>query len=153
FRAHVHEAFEAEQSADRGSRDTMLPGAGFGNYAMLAHALDQQSLAQAVVDFMSASVKQVFALQIYLRSAQLFGEAACIEESRWPTGIGLQKTVQTCLELGIALRLLVFAFELIERAHQSLRNVATAPRAKAPGLDDQRGLACGRRALGSVRYG
>ena len=40
--AHVDDAFEAEQRADGGGGDAVLSGAGFGDDALLAHALDQQ---------------------------------------------------------------------------------------------------------------
>jgi hypothetical protein len=42
----------------------VLAGAGFRDHAVLAHALDEQSLAEAVVDFVRAGVEQVFALEI-----------------------------------------------------------------------------------------
>ena len=54
----------------------MLPRAGLGDHAMLAHALDQQRLPQAVVDLVRAGVQQVFALQINLRAAQFLASAA-----------------------------------------------------------------------------
>ena len=48
----------------------MLPRAGLCDHALLAHALDQQSLPQAVIDLVRAGVQQVFALQINLRAAK-----------------------------------------------------------------------------------
>ena len=75
FGAHVDDALEAEQRADRGGGDAMLSGAGLGDDAMLAHALDQQRLSEAVVDLVRAGVKQVFALEINLCAAQFFGQA------------------------------------------------------------------------------
>ena len=38
FLAHVHNAFHAEEGADGGRGYAVLPGAGFGDDAMLAHA-------------------------------------------------------------------------------------------------------------------
>ena len=38
----------------------------------LAHALRQQALPQAVIDFVRAGVQQVFALEVNLRAAELF---------------------------------------------------------------------------------
>ena len=52
----------------------MLTRAGFGDDALLSHALGEQSLAEAVVDLVRAGVQQVFALQIDLRAAQFLGE-------------------------------------------------------------------------------
>ena len=64
FGAHVDDALEAEQRADRSGGDAVLAGAGFGDHALLAHALDEQALAEAVVDLVRAGVEQVFALEI-----------------------------------------------------------------------------------------
>ena len=71
--AHVDDAFEAEQRADRSRGDAVLSGAGFGDDAALAHAFGQQSLSQAVVDFVRAGVEQVFALEIDFRAAEVSG--------------------------------------------------------------------------------
>ena len=72
----------------------MLSGAGFGDDAMLAHALDQQRLAEAVVDFVRAGVQQVFALEINLRAAEFFGQALREKQSRGTAGISAQQFVE-----------------------------------------------------------
>ena len=41
----------------------------------LAHAHGQQSLAEAVIDFVRAGVQQVFALDVDARPAEMFGQA------------------------------------------------------------------------------
>ncbi len=61
--AHVDDALEAEQRAGRGRGHAVLPGAGLGDDAPLAHALGEQRLAERVVDLVRAGVRQVFALQ------------------------------------------------------------------------------------------
>ena len=43
LRPHVDDALEAEQRADGGGGHAVLPGAGFRDDALLAHALDQQT--------------------------------------------------------------------------------------------------------------
>ena len=70
--AHVDDAFQAEQRADRGGGHAVLARAGLGDDALLAHAPRQQRLAQAVVDLVRAGVQQVFALEINLRAARAF---------------------------------------------------------------------------------
>ena len=72
--AHVDDAFQAEQSADRCGGHAVLAGAGLGNDALLAHALGEQALAERVVDFVRAGVEQVFALEVDFGSAQLLGK-------------------------------------------------------------------------------
>ena len=54
--AHVDNALETQQSADGRCGHAVLSRAGFGDHAMLAHALDQQRLSQAIVDLVSPGV-------------------------------------------------------------------------------------------------
>ena len=54
--AHVDDAFEPEERADRGSRHAVLSGAGFGDDSILAHAPREQRLADAVIDLVRAGV-------------------------------------------------------------------------------------------------
>src|SRR5207302_1168308 len=61
--AHVHHALESEHRAHRGCRDAVLPGAGLGDDAPLAHALREQPLPDGIVDLVRAGVRQVFALE------------------------------------------------------------------------------------------
>src|SRR6185295_13751809 len=63
FTAHVDHALHAVARAHGGSGHPVLPGAGLGNHARLAHALGQQRLPDGVVDLVRARVVQVFALQ------------------------------------------------------------------------------------------
>ncbi len=69
FLAHVDDALQAESGTGRGGGHAMLAGAGLGDHAPLAHPQGQQRLAERVVDFVSAGVIQVLALQIDLRPA------------------------------------------------------------------------------------
>src|SRR5207302_2606095 len=109
--AHVDDALEAEQSADRSGGNAVLASPGFSDYAMLAHALDQQCLAKAVVDFVSASVEQVFALKVDFGAAELFGKAAGKEERSGASSVSPEEEVQALLVFRIPL-----GFE-IGRAH------------------------------------
>ena len=74
FFAHVDRAVEAEQRADGGGRDAVLPRAGFGDDALLAHAPREQRLAETVIDLVRAGVQQVFALDVDLRAAESLAE-------------------------------------------------------------------------------
>ena len=60
--AHVDAALEAEHGAHGGGGHAVLAGAGLGDHAGLAHALDEQCLAERVVDLVRAGVVQVLAL-------------------------------------------------------------------------------------------
>ena len=134
FRAHVDDALEAQQRAHGGGGDAMLSGAGFGDHAMLAHALDQQRLSQAVVDLVRAGVQQVFALQIDLGAAQFFRQALREKQRRGTPGKSAQQYVKTLLEFRILLRFLVIPLQFVERRHQRLGNIAPAIDAKSPSL-------------------
>ena len=74
--AHVDDAFEAEHRADRRAGDAVLPRAGLGDDARLAHPLGEQPLAERVVDLVRAGMREVFALQPDLRAAELRSESA-----------------------------------------------------------------------------
>ena len=76
--AHVDVALEAEQRARGRRRDAVLPGAGFGDDAALAHAHGEQRLAERVVDLVRAGVRQVFALQEDPRAAGRRASAASL---------------------------------------------------------------------------
>ncbi len=54
--AHVDDAFQAKERADRGGCHAMLAGAGFGDDALFAHTASEQSLAETVIDLVRASV-------------------------------------------------------------------------------------------------
>ena len=75
--AHVDVALEAEQRARRRRRDAVLPGAGLGDDAPLAHARGEQRLAERVVDLVRAGVRQVLALEEDPRAAARLRSAAC----------------------------------------------------------------------------
>ncbi len=62
-RAHVDDAFQAEQRARRRGRHPVLTGAGFGDDARLAHLLREQRLPEHVVDLVRSGVVEVFSLQ------------------------------------------------------------------------------------------
>src|SRR5450631_328976 len=113
--------------------DAALTGAGFRDHAVLAHAFDEQALAEAVVDFVRARVEQVFAFEINFRAAKFCGQAAGEEKRRGASSIRLQQLVESCLELAVALGFFVCALQFIERGHQRFRNVPAAVNSEAPG--------------------
>ena len=86
FGAHVHNAFQAQTRRHRGGRNSVLSRAGFGDDAPLAHSHGQQSLPEAVVDFVRAGMQQVFALNVDARPAQVFGQPRSELQRRRPTG-------------------------------------------------------------------
>ena len=61
---HVDVALQAEERGHGGRGHAVLPGAGLGDDALLAHAHGQQDLAQGVVDLVGAGVGQVLPLEV-----------------------------------------------------------------------------------------
>jgi hypothetical protein len=53
----------------------VLAGAGLGDDALLAHALGEQDLAEAIVDLVRAGVVQLVALEVDLGAAEMLGQA------------------------------------------------------------------------------
>ena len=124
---HVDAALEAEQCADRCGRDTVLTGAGLRDDAGLAHALDQQRLAQRVVDFVGTGVVEVLTLEedTGVESGLLvesFGEARRLGEFRRTADILFVEPLELCLERRIGFGFVVDALELVQRPNQRLRN-------------------------------
>ena len=124
--AHVDDALQAEQRADRGRGDAVLAGAGLGDDAALAHALRQQPLAERVVDLVRAGVGQVFALEVDLRAAQLARQRGGVVERRRPADISRQQPVQLGVEGRVVARLAVGGLQLGQRRHDCLRHELAA---------------------------
>src|SRR5205085_1600162 len=106
FGSHVDHAFESKQRAYSSGSDAVLACTRFRDDARLAHALGEQRLSQAIVNFVCAGMEQVFALQINSGPAEFFREAAGKKKRRGPPGIIVQKIGKPLLEFAVAARLL-----------------------------------------------
>src|SRR4030095_6015440 len=104
----------------------MLSRAGLGDHAMLPHALDQQRLADAVVDLVCSRVEQVSTLQVDLCAAQLLCKPLGKEQRCWAARVRAQQKIETLLELRFAFGLLVFALQFFECGHQCFWDVTSA---------------------------
>ena len=128
--AHVHVAFEAEERGHRGRGHAVLPGAGLGDDALLAHAHGQQDLAEGVVDLVRAGVGQVLPLEVDPAPGPL-RQAVGAEERRGPAGVvGLQRA-QFGQEGRVVAVALVGRVQLLEGRHQGLGYVAAPVGAEA----------------------
>ena len=61
FCAHVDDAPQTEQCANRARGDAVLPCAGLRNDALFSHSARQQCLACGIIDLMRAGVEKIFA--------------------------------------------------------------------------------------------
>ena len=120
LRAHVDHAFHAEARGDGRGRNAVLPGTGLGNHALLAEALGEQRLTDAVVDLVRAGVIEVLALEPDLRAARLFRPALRVVDRRRPADIVRELVLEFADEIGILPVARVLRGELVERAHQRL---------------------------------
>jgi hypothetical protein len=123
FLAHVDDALEAEAGADRGRRDSVLPGARLGDDPPLAEPLREHRLPDRVVDLVRAGVVQILALEIDLLPRR---EALAQRERRRAPDVRRRELVQLGEERRILARLAPRAVELVERRDERLRDVAPA---------------------------
>ena len=133
-RAHVDGARQAEQRAHRRRRHAMLPGAGLGDDAGLAHAPGQQDLAHAVVRLVAAGVVQFIALEIDLRTRQVLGQPLGEPQRAGAADIMRQVALQIGMERRIGLGRVVGLFDLQDQRHQRLGDEASAVVAEAAAL-------------------
>ncbi len=108
----------------------MLASAGFRDDAGLAHALGEQDLADAIVDLVRTGVVQLFALEIDLGAAEMFGEAFSeIERARAADIMGAE-IGQFFLKGRIVLRLVPLFLQIEDQRHQRFGNEASAENAE-----------------------
>ncbi len=140
--AHVDYAFQAQARRNRCRRDSVLARARFRDDAALAHAHGQQALPNAVVDFVRAGVKQVLALDVDTRPAEMLRKPRSKLQRRGAPGKIFEQIVEFSLEARVFARFLVCVLEFLERRHERLRNVAASVRTKAA-LRVRPSLSCG----------
>src|SRR5947209_16911245 len=75
-------------------------------------------------------MQQVLSLEINLCSPKMLCESTRKEQRCRPPGVLLEQALKLVAELFVAPCLFVFEFQLFQRSHQGLRNIAAAVRAK-----------------------
>ncbi len=128
--AHVDHALHAETRGHGGGGHAVHAGAGLGDDALLAHALGQQDLADAVVDLVRAGVVQVFALEVDLRAAELLGQALGEVQRAGAANVVTLEIGQLLEEGRIALGLLVLGGQLVNQRHQGFGDELAAEAAE-----------------------
>ena len=145
-RAHVDDAFQAEQRAHGGCRDAVLAGAGLGEDALRAHPASQQDLTQAVVRFVRTGMVQFVTLEIDFRAAQFVGEAAGEPEGAGAADIVRQMVFEVGVERRIGFRRVIGGLDFQDQRHQRLGHEAAAVLAEAAAV-----VGSGAQAVGDGR--
>src|SRR4029079_8061111 len=115
-------ALEAEPSTNCCRRHAVLTRSGLRDDALLAHALREQSLAETVVDLVSAGMIQVLALEINLRTAPGLRQTRREIQRRRPARVVVKEIVQIRMKRRIALRFEVGRLEFLQRMHEGFWN-------------------------------
>src|SRR5437016_10853552 len=85
--AHVDLGRQTESYAGHCSRDSMLSRSSLGDDPTLSHLLCEQCLSESIVDLMSATVQEIFSLQIDLGSSSVIGQPAGEIYWGWSSGV------------------------------------------------------------------
>jgi len=110
----------------------VLPRAGLGDDAALAHAPRQQRLPQAIVDLVGARVVQVFAFEEQAGAAQLVADRRGIQQRARAAHVVRQHGPVLGPEPGFRPDGAISAFKRVQRRRQRLGHVAAAVAAELP---------------------
>lgn len=129
-RAHVNDAFQAKHGADRCGGDSVLPGAGFSDDAGFSHSPGEENLAHGIVDFMSARMEEIFALEVNARAIEFAGETFGEVKRGGASAKFAEVIVELLLKFGIVLGAEIFLFQLLEGMHQRFGNITSTESAE-----------------------
>ncbi len=112
----------------------MLACARFRDDTRFSHALGEQYLAHAVVDFVRAGVVQLLALEIDFRAAEFFGHTPGEIEGGRAAYIILEVVIKFLLERWVGLGLGVSFFDRQDERHQRFGDKASSIEAVMAGF-------------------
>ena len=118
--------------AGRGGGYAVLPRAGLGDDAPLAHALGQQSLAQRVVDLVRPGVGQVLPLEVDASAAELPRQVLGEVQRRGPPYVGLEIVGKPGLKSVVLPGGLIRRLQLLQGGHECFRDESTPVDAEVP---------------------
>ena len=135
--AHKDNTFQAKARRDCGGGNAVLPRACLGDNAALAHALGQQDLAHAIIDFMRARMVQLVALEIDLGRfaaillSRIVRQALCVIKRGGTAHIMGEKFIKLGEECRVGFGFLIGFLKLKNRRHQRFGDIASAKITKA----------------------
>jgi hypothetical protein len=104
------------------SFSVLLARARFRDDSMFAHAYREKRLPQRVVDLVRAGMREVFALEINLRPAEMLTEPLRVGNRRRATRICSLQIGELCSKGGIIQRRIKRLDQFVQRRDQSLRH-------------------------------
>ena len=141
--AHIDDALQAQHRAHGSRGHAVLPGAGFGNNAPLAHPLRQQALPQGIVDFVGAGMGQILPLQVDARPAAAPGQVFGIIQGGRTARVAPQQVVQAFRKSRVVLGGAVRPFQFGEGCHHRFGDELAPEIAEAAAGVGQPGMSSG----------
>ena len=120
--AHKDFCLHTEQHPDHSSSQSVLACAGLGDKLCFAHIFCEQPLAERVVHFVCAAVKQVFTFEIYLKAC-ILAESFCKIKGRGSACVVFQETLQFFVKGRIFAESQKCLFEFLQRRYKDFGNV------------------------------
>ena len=136
---HVDAARQSKAGTDGGGGDSVLSGARLGDDAFFAHALCQQNLPQAIIDFMRPRMIEILPLEDNGQiNARLFldisRQTSGFIEGRGASDKGGGMMVELLSKVIIATGFVPLSFQLQQQRHEGLGDIASAIDAKMTAL-------------------
>eukprot|EP00123_Amoebidium_parasiticum_P018125 comp24111_c0_seq1/m.43620 comp24111_c0_seq1/g.43620 ORF comp24111_c0_seq1/g.43620 comp24111_c0_seq1/m.43620 type:complete len:376 (+) comp24111_c0_seq1:537-1664(+) len=116
--SHVDVTLQTEEGCGRGQSYTVLTSTSLGHNLLLAHLLGKQSLSNAVVDFVGASMVKILSLQVDLRTPDLLRKALAVEDGGWAAHKLLEQLTVLPLEFRVHLHLVVCLSDVLQNGLQ-----------------------------------
>ena len=133
--AHADGAFQPHERRARRSGHAMLPGPGFGNDPLFAHAFGQQALPQRIVDLVRAQMIQILALEPDPGPAQHAAEIGAVEHRARAPCIMDKQIFQLPLEGSVAQSRVKSSGQFVQARPDRFRHILAAVRAeKSPAV-------------------
>ena len=127
---HIDDAFHAKHGGHSGGGHPMLAGPGLGDDPRLAHAPGQKDLADGIVDLVCPGMEEILPLEVNFGPAEFPCEALGVVEGGGAAAEFPQVVIELPLEFRILPGAVVFLFQLLQRVHQGLGDIAAAKCAK-----------------------
>ncbi len=123
--SHKDFGLHPEQGADHGGGQAVLAGAGLGDQLGLAHIFCQKALAERVVDFVGAAVKQVFAFEIHVET-DVLAESLRVIKRAGPAGVVFRKLRKLRHKFRVFIKAIKSLFQFFQHRNQNLGDIEAA---------------------------